>query len=97
MPKSQARNFFSLFYLAQALESVKALIPTGAKVEITIITNQLEDVTGNEHLHPEKAMLLGPCKVIPQEYSYLAMPHCRCRIAVGRQRREDAARQADSG
>lgn len=73
--ESQARNFFSLFYLAQALETAKTLIPTGAMVEITIITNQLEDVTGNEHLRPEKALLLGPCKVIPQEYSYLA-----CRI-----------------
>ncbi len=69
--ESQARNFFSLFYFAQAMESNKALIPTGTKVEMTVVTNGLEDVTGNELLHPEKAVLLGPCKVIPQEYSYL--------------------------
>ncbi|KIO47867.1 type I polyketide synthase [Nitrosospira sp. NpAV] len=75
LAESHARNFFSLFYLAQALEGVRALIPAGKKVEITIVTNQLEDVTGNEQLRPEKAMVLGPCKVIPQEYSHLA-----CRI-----------------
>ncbi|MBA4143016.1 MAG: SDR family NAD(P)-dependent oxidoreductase [Nitrosospira sp.] len=69
--ESLAKNFFSLFYFAQALESVKGLIPAGAKVEVTVITNQLEDVTGSEQLSPEKAFLLGPCKVIPQEYSYL--------------------------
>ncbi|SFO40865.1 type I polyketide synthase [Nitrosospira briensis] len=67
----QARNFFILFYLAQALESARQLIPTDASVEITVITNQLEDVTGSESLRPDKALLLGPCKVIPQEYPYL--------------------------
>ncbi|MCC2682314.1 MAG: Beta-ketoacyl synthase [Nitrosospira multiformis] len=67
----EGRNFFSLFYLAQALESAKQVIPNDAKVEITVITDQLEDVTGSESLRPEKALLLGPCKVIPQEYAYL--------------------------
>lgn len=75
LAESQARNFFSLFYLAQALESAPGIIAPGKKVEITVVTDQLEDVTGNESLRPEKAMLLGPCKVIPQEYSHLA-----CRI-----------------
>jgi acyl transferase domain-containing protein len=72
LAESQARYFFSLFYLAQALESAPGLLPRGKKVEITVVTDQLEDVTGNESLRSEKALLLGPCKVIPQEYSYLA-------------------------
>ncbi|SCY65204.1 Acyl transferase domain-containing protein [Nitrosospira sp. Nl5] len=75
LTESYTKNFFSLFYLSQALESVKAVIPTGKKAKITIVTNQLEDVAGNERLRPEKALLLGPCKVIPQEYSNLT-----CRI-----------------
>ncbi|MEO9062677.1 MAG: SDR family NAD(P)-dependent oxidoreductase [Nitrosospira sp.] len=75
LAESQRRNFFSLFYLAQALEGARALIPPGKQVEITIVTHHLEDVAGNERLHPEKALLLGPCKVIPQEY-----PHLACRI-----------------
>ncbi|MGH8761737.1 MAG: SDR family oxidoreductase [Nitrosospira sp.] len=69
--ENQAKNFFSLFFLAQALENAKGLIPANKKVEITVVANQLEDVTGTEQLRPEKASLLGPCKVIPQEYSYL--------------------------
>jgi NAD(P)-dependent dehydrogenase (short-subunit alcohol dehydrogenase family)/acyl carrier protein len=73
--EDQARNFFSLFYLAQVLEGARQLIPADLSVEITVITNQLEDVTGSESLRPDKALLLGPCKVIPQEYSYL-----RCRL-----------------
>jgi acyl transferase domain-containing protein/acyl carrier protein len=68
----EVRNFFSLFYLAQALESAKQVIPNGAKVKITVITDQFEDITGSEFLRPEKALLLGPCKVIPQEYAYLS-------------------------
>jgi acyl transferase domain-containing protein/acyl carrier protein len=71
LTESYTKNFFSLFYLAQALESVGALIPAGKKAKITVVTNQLEDVAGNERLRPEKAILLGPCKVIPQEYSNL--------------------------
>ena len=51
------------------------LILPEPEVEITVVTNGLEDVTGNEQLHPEKSLLLGPCKVIPQEYS-----HLDCRI-----------------
>ena len=34
----------------------------------------LYDVTGSEPLQPDAALLLGPCKVIPQEW-----PHIRCR------------------
>jgi amino acid adenylation domain-containing protein len=34
----------------------------------------VQDVIGNEQLQPEKATLLGPCLVIPQEY-----PHLSCR------------------
>ncbi|SFF22999.1 type I polyketide synthase [Nitrosomonas sp. Nm166] len=70
--ESLARNFYSLLYLAKSLENNKALIPPNQKAVITIVTNQLQDVTGSEVLCPEKAMLYGPCKVIPQEYSYLS-------------------------
>ncbi len=69
--ESQTRNFYSLIYLAKALENNKQLVPSNQKIAMTIVTNQLEDVTGCEPLQPEKALLYGPCKVIPQEYSYL--------------------------
>lgn len=66
------RNFYSLLYLAKSLENNKALIPSNQKAVITIVTNQLQDVTGSEVLCPEKAVLYGPCKVIPQEYAHLS-------------------------
>lgn len=69
--ESLTRNFYSLLNLAKSLENSKTLIPSGKQVGITIVTNQLADVTGVETLCSEKAFLLGPCKVIPQEYSNL--------------------------
>lgn len=65
-----ARGFHSLLALAQALAA------TGQrKVALTVVTNQLEDVSGMEPLCPLKASLHGPCKVIPQEY-----PDIACRL-----------------
>lgn len=64
------RSFFSLLALAQVLGAAG-----GRKVSLTVVANQLEDVTGTEPLCPEKATLHGPCKVMPQEY-----PHLICRV-----------------
>lgn len=72
--ESLSRHFFGLFYLGNALESNKSILAPNERTEITIVTNQFADVTGNEALYPEKALLTGPCKVIPQEYAYL---NCR--------------------
>ncbi|PXW81734.1 acyl transferase domain-containing protein [Nitrosomonas sp. Nm84] len=102
--ESLTRNFYSLLNLAKSLENSKALIPSGKKADIAIITNQLADVTGVETLCPEQAFLLGPCKVIPQEYSNL---DCRI-IDIELQPSDEAAQirmakqilaelQADSG
>ena len=60
-------GFYSLIFLARALGAVTN------PVHLTVISNQLHCVTGAETLIPEQATLLGPVKVIPQEY-----PHIRC-------------------
>lgn len=73
--ESLDRNFNSLLNLAKSLENNQAVIPEGRKLTITLITNQLADVTGVEMLRPDKALLYGPGKVIPQEYSNI-----NCRI-----------------
>src|SRR5713226_1636534 len=57
-------GFYSLLALAQALGD--AGIDT---CHITVISSSMQDVTGNERLRPEKATVIGPCRVIPQEYS----------------------------
>lgn len=102
--ESLTRNFYSLLNLVKSLENFKTLIPSGKKADIAIVTNQLTDVTGVETLCPEQAFLLGPCKVIPQEYSNL---DCRI-IDIELQPADEAAQirlakqiltelQADSG
>jgi amino acid adenylation domain-containing protein len=66
----RAQSFDSLVFLAQALES-KA---PGSEVRITVLSNNMQKVGGEQIFEPEKALLLGPVKVIPQEY-----PNIRCK------------------
>ncbi|MBW4563380.1 MAG: SDR family NAD(P)-dependent oxidoreductase [Mojavia pulchra JT2-VF2] len=71
--KLQNLGFWSLFFLAQAigkqnLSDCAERSAGGNRLKIAVISNNLQEVTGEENLCPEKATLLGPCKVIPQEY-----------------------------
>jgi acyl transferase domain-containing protein len=67
---SQVKNFYSLLFLMQALgESMLA-----GSLRLCVVTNNLQEVTGEESLSPLKATVLGLCKVIPQEY-----PQISCR------------------
>ncbi|MEH1860178.1 MAG: SDR family NAD(P)-dependent oxidoreductase [Nostoc sp.] len=66
--KAQTTGFYSLLFLAQALGRQE----TSSEVQITVISNNLQPVTGTEKLCPEKATLLGPIKVISQEYSNIS-------------------------
>ncbi|MUL37908.1 type I polyketide synthase [Gloeocapsopsis dulcis] len=68
--QAQTTGFYSLLFLAQALGKQD----TTDDFEITVISNGLQSVTENEVLCPEKATLLGPIKVISQEYSNI---NCR--------------------
>jgi phthiocerol/phenolphthiocerol synthesis type-I polyketide synthase E len=62
--RMQTLGFASLTALAQALGGDELATP----IELTVVSNQLHDVAGGETLRPEKATLLGPCRVIPREY-----------------------------
>ena len=62
--KLQDLGFYSLIFLAQALGKQNILDP----LRIGVVSTHLQEVTGEEVLCPEKATVLGPCKVIPQEY-----------------------------
>ena len=68
--EAQDLGFTSLLLLAQALGTGGA----GSPVKLSVFTNGVQDVTGAETLRPEKATVLGPCLVIPQEYASV-----RCR------------------
>ncbi|MFN6514074.1 MAG: beta-ketoacyl synthase N-terminal-like domain-containing protein [Nostoc sp. CreGUA01] len=60
-----AQGFQSLLFLAQALGKQNFT----DELELAVISNNMQAVTGVENLCPEKATLLGLVKVIPQEYS----------------------------
>jgi len=68
--KLQGLGFYSLLFLAQALGA------TAFKdaIQIGVVSDNMQDVTGGEDRRFEKATLLGPCRVIPQEY-----PNVSCR------------------
>lgn len=66
-------SFYSLVYLAQALGASDVAAP----VHLDILSQQMQSVAGETDFHSDslyQAALLGPCRVIPQEY-----PHITCR------------------
>lgn len=69
--RAQDRGFYSLLFLAQALGSQHRTDP----VHVAVVTSDVQDVTGEEALCPEKATALGACKVIPQEYPNITCRH----------------------
>ena len=78
--ESQTAGFFSLLFLAQALgeETIATGIENdgaGHACRIIVVSNGMQDVTGEDLWSPEKALLVGPCRVISQEY-----PHLTCRL-----------------
>ncbi|BBD60568.1 beta-ketoacyl synthase [Nostoc sp. HK-01] len=63
----ESLGFYSLLFLTQAIAES---YPKDT-LDIRVIANHLQTVTGCEQLCPEKALIMGPCKVIPQEYSHI--------------------------
>jgi acyl transferase domain-containing protein/acyl carrier protein len=80
----KAHGFYSLLFLAQSLNRVSK----GSPVRIGIISSNTVDITGSETVHPEKAIILGPSRVIPQEY-----PNLICRFIDIALPSSDAAEQ----
>jgi acyl transferase domain-containing protein len=63
-------GFYSLIFLAQSHARSSPAQP----LQVLVVSSEMQEVTGVETIQPEKATLLGPCKVIPQEY-----PNITCR------------------
>ena len=66
---TEERAFWSLLFLAQAFGRQNLSSP----LRLAVVSTHLQRVSGEGFLHPEKATLLGPSRVIPQEY-----PNIRC-------------------
>ncbi|UCH95296.1 MAG: amino acid adenylation domain-containing protein, partial [Candidatus Aminicenantes bacterium] len=60
-------GFYSLVYLAAVIGEQDF----SGEIRIDMVSTGLQEVIGNEPIVPEKAVILGPLKVIPQEYPYI--------------------------
>jgi len=67
LAQCEERGLFSVVYLVQALEAGGLNAPLG----LSVITTHVHEVSGRETLCPEKAMVLGPCKVIGMEHPHI--------------------------
>jgi NAD(P)-dependent dehydrogenase (short-subunit alcohol dehydrogenase family) len=68
---AQRRGFYSLISLAQAIGDVGLT----SKLALAVVTDGVHEVTGDELVAAEKATVIGPCRVIPQEYTNIACTH----------------------
>ncbi|MEP6912035.1 MAG: MupA/Atu3671 family FMN-dependent luciferase-like monooxygenase [bacterium] len=66
----QTVGFYSLLLIAQAIGEHGSSAP----LQLSVVTNLVQEVTGEELLSPGKTTVLGPCRVIPREYSQI---NCR--------------------
>src|SRR6185312_13657196 len=55
-------SFYSPLYLAQAI----GVLGNTPNLDLLLVSNHLYDVTGNTVMNPQRATLIGPCRVIPQ-------------------------------
>jgi acyl transferase domain-containing protein len=62
--QAQNSGFYSLLYLAQALEEQSVWNP----LRLTVISNNTLEVESRDIFYPEKSSILGLCRVAPQEY-----------------------------
>ncbi|MGD9160302.1 MAG: SDR family NAD(P)-dependent oxidoreductase [Desulfobacteraceae bacterium] len=60
----QNRGFYSLLFLSQSLEDLNP----NKEIQIVVLSNNMQEVHGEDLLYPEKATLLGPARVIPKKY-----------------------------
>jgi len=58
-------GFYSLLFLSQALDAQRIAEP----LQIDVISNHMHELFCETITYPEKATVLGPCRVIPREYA----------------------------
>ncbi len=68
LDRGEQSGFYGLLFMAQALAAQDISDP----LEISVVTSNLQKVSDDDVVYPEKAMVAGPCKVIPLEYPRIA-------------------------
>ncbi len=76
--EAQDMGFYSLLYIARAFGRLNI----NERIQIAVITNNMQDVHGEGRLSPEKITVMGPVRVIPLEYAN--MDTCSIDIVVPR-------------
>jgi acyl transferase domain-containing protein/thioesterase domain-containing protein/acyl carrier protein len=80
--RNQERGFYSLFFLAQALAEDGPVLPQAGPLHITVVGNGMQALDGERLLHPEKATIQGPCRVMPREFPGLTCSSVDLPLAV---------------
>lgn len=65
--RAQERGFYSLLAVAKGLAAEGIFDP----LELLVVSTGLQQVSGRDESEPAKSTLLGPCRVVPQEYQNL--------------------------
>lgn len=71
LDRALALGYDSLLHLAKCIGTQAG----NHRARITVVTDHMQDVNGDDLLCPEKATILGPVKTIPYEYPNIT---CRC-------------------
>ena len=79
----QVAGFYSLVGLAYGLDKNNVTDP----IQVGVVSTQLHALADRDTVCPSKSTLLGPCKVLPQEYPNL---HCKS-IDIGHVEPHEAA------
>ena len=69
--RNQEKGFYSLFFFARAMADEDLI---ERELDLLVYTNGSQQVSGEAVPYPEKATVLGPCKVLPREFPGI---HCR--------------------
>jgi phthiocerol/phenolphthiocerol synthesis type-I polyketide synthase E len=69
--QAQARGFFSVLALAQALSAIEP----GDGLRLDVLTDGTQDVVGADLRRPEHATVSGPVRVLPLELPWLSVRH----------------------
>ncbi|MCX6584839.1 MAG: amino acid adenylation domain-containing protein [Candidatus Aminicenantes bacterium] len=68
LPDCLDRGVYSLLYLTKAMKNCSMF----DKINLWVVTRGMHAIESGETGSPGKAVILGPCKVIPQEYPNIA-------------------------
>ncbi|MGC2491227.1 SDR family NAD(P)-dependent oxidoreductase [Candidatus Binatus sp.] len=90
LPKTETMSFYSLMFLGQALGAVEVESP----VQIAVISNNLHRVAEETILNPVRALLTGPCGVIPRELSNVRCRNIDVEFGAASTATDDSLREA---